>query len=56
MILAAMIAEIVSAADSIRSYRASMVRRAGGRGSNFNVTSVMIPSVPSLPTNKSRIE
>ena len=33
-----------------------MVRRAAGRGTSLSSTSVMIPSVPSDPTNRSFIE
>ena len=56
MILAAMIAEMVCAAASRLSYSASRVLRAFGRGSSFSMTSVMMPSVPSLPTKRSFIE
>ena len=53
MIRAATIADTVSAASSILSYSASIVCRAAGRGTSFSSTSVMMPSVPSEPTNKS---
>ena len=56
MMRAAMIADTVSAASSIRSYSASIVRRAAGRGTSFSSTSVMMPSVPSEPMNRSFIE
>ena len=56
MIRAAMIAETVSAASSMRSYSASIVWRAAGRGTSLSSTSVMIPSVPSEPMKRSFIE
>ena len=43
MMRAAMIADTVSAASSIRSYSASIVRRAAGRGTSLSSTSVMMP-------------
>ena len=56
MIRAAMIAETVSAASSIRSYNASIVWRASGRGTSLSRISVMTPRVPSDPMKRSFIE
>ena len=52
-ILAAMMAETVSAADSIRAYIARSVWRAAGFGRSLRSTSVTTPSVPSLPMKRS---
>jgi hypothetical protein len=48
MILAAMIADTVSLAASIRAYVASIVFFAAGFGTSLSSTLVMMPSVPSL--------
>ncbi len=56
MIFAAMIAETVSAAASMRAKVASMVFFAAGLGTSLSRTLVMTPSVPSEPMKMSFIE
>ena len=56
MIFAAMIAETVSLALSMRAYVASIVFFAAGFGTSLSSTFVMMPSVPSLPMKMSFIE
>ena len=50
------VADTVDAASSIRSYNASIVCRASGRGTSLSRISVMTPRLPSEPMKRSFIE